>query len=286
MNRIGERIFSREDYPLQKFMSFEKYSDLLTKSLLYVARSDDFNDTEESYIFIKESISALENIERDHKNLCKFIPYEAITDPNDRINFLLDSIFNFYHPRHMVSDGKDFIRPEYDEIRCYNGFDSNSAKRVFDCDVKILRENTFITCFCSNTSITDYMCKNYGEIIIRTSKDKLIQSISSDKLLRMTSYPVTYFEEDSSKYRDMSLYMKNFYGYSIFGCKRKCYVEEEEFRLVFSNVDFNSTVKKNILLNIDLNQLIDEIIVINDVYFEKIQKINKKYGYDFNITIY
>lgn len=95
MNRIGERFFLREDLPLQKFMSFKKYSDLLTKSSLYVARSDNFNDTEESYIFIKESITALKSIESNHRELCYFIPYEEIQNPNDRILFYYRVFLNF-----------------------------------------------------------------------------------------------------------------------------------------------------------------------------------------------
>ena len=255
MNRIGERFFLREDLPLQKFMSFKKYSDLLTKSSLYVARSDNFNDTEESYIFIKESITALKSIESNHRELCYFIPYEEIQNPNDRILFLLQSVSKFYNHPYMFPDGNgNLIKPEYDTINGYRGFDSNSAQRVFDCDIKTLRENTFITCFSANMSIPGNMIQEYGEIIIRTSKDKLIQALFIDESMSMTSYPVTYFEESSFSYPDMAFYQDTLYGYSLFGCKRKSYVEEEEFRLVFSNADFNSAARTNIFLNIDLNR--------------------------------
>ena len=78
MDRIGKRFVWGDDFLLQKFMSYKKYFDLLTKSLLYVSRSDRFNDTEESYIFIKESISRIHSIADNHMELCSFVSYEDI----------------------------------------------------------------------------------------------------------------------------------------------------------------------------------------------------------------
>ena len=172
MDRIGKRFVWGDDFLLQKFMSYKKYFDLLTKSLLYVSRSDRFNDTEESYIFIKESISRIHSIADNHMELCSFVSYEDIETPQARIKFLWESAFDFYHPRLMLSDGKgNFFRTEYDTFFGYRGFDSKSAQKVFECDIKLLRENTFITCFCSNMAITEYMTQEYGEIVIRTSRD-------------------------------------------------------------------------------------------------------------------
>lgn len=283
--RIVNRFLDRNDFPLQKFMNFKKYSDLITTSSLYTCRSDRFNDTKEACLFVEESILSLKNIEDNHNNLCTFLDYDEITDPVERITILLKSIFGFNHPRHMNIIGNRLVRPDHDDIHGYSGFDYKSAQKILEFDVDLLRINTYITCYCCNLSIKKHMIEDYGEIIIRTSKERLRQAIHIDASeMDYEAYPVVYFEENGKDFSSISFFQNAIYNYSLFGCKRVSYDKEEEFRIVVTRKSIIEETEDHISLKIDLEKLIEEIIVTNDSDLEKVKKLNETCGYSFKIS--
>lgn len=289
-DEIAERIvgrFFQDEFPLQKFMSFKKYSDLITKSSLYTCRSNRFNDTREAYLFIEENILYLKDIINKHSDQCTFISYESVANPMARIYILLKNIFDFKNSSYMLMDKENSkaVRPDYDIINGYHGFDYKSAKKILNNDVNLLRLNTYIACFSCNLSINKEMVKEYGEIIIRTSKKRLRQAILIDTSeFIYQDYVVSYFKKNKKELDSMLMFENMIYGYSLFGCKRTRYEKEEEFRSVITRKSLVEKTDNHILLKINLEKLIEEIIVTQYSDFKNVKNLNETYGYNFKIN--
>lgn len=285
-DRIAKRMLDPRPVPLRKFMNFKKYSDLIDFGELYVSRSDRFNDQKEAHMFFEETIKRLIEIERLHTGMCKFIPLNSVLNPMDRIKRLLMDVSNFYFPRYMERNGEgELVRPAFDSRGGYHGFDSESAKKIFSNDVDLLRKNTYVTCFCAATSITEYMVRNYGNIIIETDTASLKKAITSSNMLHVRGFHVMYFDDVRDFYADMDLYQEAIHGHSLFGIKSTEYSGEEEYRFVFEAKEISQDTNDNISMPVDLDTLIKKVTVSDEDEFHKVSNFNKEHGCKFPVEI-
>lgn len=256
LDRIGERIisFGNKDYPLQKFMNLEKYSSLISQRSLYIACSNRFNDDEEGYLFLQNSIEGIRLIPDVVRDKCIFIDLDESSSPCERVVCLLKQIYRFNHPCYMHNiGGGTFIRPEYDLYYGYVGFRYEDALRVFESDFPAVRKNTYIACFCSNTTISKYMKEEYGDIIIRTSKNRLIGSLHTrENDFVFDSFPVMYLDINDKS--SLFFYQDTIYKNNVFGVKRPQYMEEEEFRLSFSRKNIEPDPPDHIFIKVNLEK--------------------------------
>lgn len=281
-NRIGERIFCKNSYPIQKFVDKCKYKTLLDTNSLYIASADRLSDAEEGYLFLQNSIENIKIITSKNKDKCRFISVDGIDSPYERCKILLEQVFKFNNPRYMIIKEQGcFIRPEYDIINGYNGLRYEDAVNIYENDLPILRSNTYITCFCCNMNITECM-KVYGDIIIVTTKERLINSIESNiPGLEFRTFPVMYLEKNNSY--DLQFYQNTIYEYNVFGVKRTEYIEEEEFRVQFSRKEPSSMCLNHITPKIDLNILIEKIIATTQDAYDYVTNLNIRKGLNIDV---
>lgn len=281
-NRIVHRILYRENYPIQKFMTEHKYKSLIDNNSLYIASADRLSDNEEGYLFLQNGIENIKIITTKNKDKCRFTSIDNIDSPYERCKILLEQIFKFKNPRYMINKGQGcFIRPEYDIINGYNGLRYEDAANIYKNDLPILRSNTYITCFCCNMNITEYM-KTYSDIIIVTTTERLINSIENNiPDFEFTAFPVMYLEKNNSY--DLQFYQNTIYEYNIFGVKRTEYIEEEEFRVQFSRKEPSSMCLNHITPKIDLNILIEKIIATTQDAYDYVTNLNIQKGLNIDV---
>lgn len=281
-DRIVNRILSGNSYPIQKFMDKHKYKSLIDSNSLYIASADRLSDTEEGYLFLQNGLENIKTITTENKVKCEFIPIASIDSPYERCKILLEQLFKFYNPRYMINKGQGcFVRPDYDLINGYNGFKYEDAVNICENDLPILRSNTYITCFCCNMDITECM-KRYGDIIIVTTTERLINSIENNiPELEFTTFPVMYLEKNNSY--NLQFYQNAIYKYNIFGVKRTEYLEEEEFRVQFSRKELSPLFLDHIAPKVDLDILIEKIIATTQDAYDYVTNLNIRKGLDVDV---
>lgn len=79
---------NREDYALQKFLNCMKYKSLINTGSLYISRSDRFNDDEEGFLFLQNSIENIGVITKNYADKCAFTELQETLSPYERCRIL------------------------------------------------------------------------------------------------------------------------------------------------------------------------------------------------------
>lgn len=210
---------------LWRYQNFPKFADLIQNKKLFFSSVKQFDDPWEG--FPSKNNSNPERIIRVRKN----------------------------------SDKKDEISEEFEFVKAKDFF-GNQHESVAEMSIKSainLRKTFFVNCWHMNDDESDSQWKIYGtdpcSLAIVSSFERLQASITDE--LNIYGSQVIYY----SKYE----YSRE--GNALYNVihKRKAFMHEREFRLVYMNFKLlhvkESEIPQGIVVSIDLEKLIDRIVI-------------------------
>jgi hypothetical protein len=231
MNYEHTSISPPENTFLWRYITVQKFEDLITSSELYLHRLDKFIDQYEGVV-TEYTNEVIENL---------FLEFENAIEMQNELYFLLSS----------------------------------------------LRKITFINCWHINHNENIEMWKTYADlnngILIKTTEEKLINSLTDPKLGSFHLRPIRYAKRDSREI-DLSFPLE------LINFKDEIYSFENEYRLSLqyykgeidpkdADITIVNAPEKGVRIPINLKTLIDEIFVspnCDQEFFDRIQGLVEK----------